>query len=152
MVQVPTTRSHTRILWGEDSNLLCMARSVLKHYELKHTISHNYRILHGMAVACGPGGVGGLPLRPLHPRPQRQRPGGVQWGGQEVRTDHHCHLAKSLNDICVRICYQSLQKTLRKFQKGHWVIKLCYLLAFHVIRVPITPLTVIMLRWITLTW
>ena len=62
-----------------------------------------------MAVAGGPGGVGGLPLRPLHPRPQRQRPGGVQRGGQEVRTAHHCHLAKSLNDICVRYCYQSLQ-------------------------------------------
>ena len=30
VVQVSTTRSHTRILWGEDSNLLCMARSVLK--------------------------------------------------------------------------------------------------------------------------
>ena len=98
VVQVPTTRPHTRILWGEDSNLLCMAWSVLKHYELKHTISHNYRILHGMAVACGPGGVGGLPLRPLHPRPQRQCPGGLQWGGQEVRTAHHFHQAKSIRD------------------------------------------------------
>ena len=95
MVQVPTTRPHTRIFWGENSNLLCMARWVLKRYSFEHIISHNYRILHGMAAACGPGGVGGLPLRPLHPRPQRQRPGGLQWGGQEVRTIHHFHRAKS---------------------------------------------------------
>ena len=97
MVQVPTTRPHTRILWGEDSNLFCMAWSVLKRYELKLTISHNCRILHGMAVACGPGGVGGLPLRPLHPRPQRQCPGSVQRGGEEVRTAHHVHQSKSIS-------------------------------------------------------
>ena len=149
VVQVPTTRPHTRILWGEDSNLLCMAWSVLKRYELKHTITHNYRILHGMAVACRPGGVGGLPLRPLHSRSQRQCPGGVQWGGQEVRTAHHFHQTKAISHDIFPKFPMDLGLSTCKF----WdVVELCYFLAFHLIRVPMTPLTVIMLGRITLTW
>ena len=148
MVQVPTTRPHTRIFWGENSNLLCMARWVLKRYSFEHIISHNYRILHGMAAACGPGGVGGLPLRPLHPRPQRQRPGGLQWGGQEVRTIHHFHRAKST-------CHDIFPKFAMDLG-GHFnlqMMKSCHaLVAFHVIWVSMTPLTVIKLGWIALTW
>ena len=42
------------------------------------------RVLHWLAAAGGHGGAGRVPLRPLHPRPQRQRQGGVQPRGQEV--------------------------------------------------------------------
>ena len=42
------------------------------------------RVLHGLAAAGGHGGAGRVPLRPLHPRPQRQRQGGLQPRGQEV--------------------------------------------------------------------
>ena len=42
------------------------------------------RVLHWLAAAGGHGGAGRVPLRPLHPRPQRQRQGGLQPRGQEV--------------------------------------------------------------------
>ena len=54
------------------------------------------RFLHWLASTRGSGRSDRLSLRSLHSRPQRQRPGGLQRGGEEVSKIHNSSVVRWL--------------------------------------------------------
>ena len=80
VVQVPATGPHQGILWREDCRLLCLA-GLVRLTKITVLVNLTFRLLYRLVAARGPGRPGGFPLRSLHPRPQRQRPGGLQREG-----------------------------------------------------------------------